>query len=148
MSIWGYVRPSIRPSVSPSICPSVHRSHTSWISDISDISTEMKQNSTKNKILSNLEDIKAKIQQKSINNIKLPFEGPFKDKYAGRSPERILCLYSVRLRKTFYQSWPPHCLILTCVEPDEPMNQHHTLQSLHHLDDELLFAVKNRHISL
>ena len=29
--------------------------------------------------------------------MKLPFEGPFKDKYAGRSPERILCLYSVRL---------------------------------------------------
>jgi len=39
----------------------------------------------------------AKIEQKSINNIKSPFEGPFKDKYAGRSPERILCLYSVRL---------------------------------------------------
>ena len=57
----------------------------------------MKQNSTKNMILSHLEDIKAKIEQKSINNIKLPFEGPFKDKYAGRSPERILCLYSVRL---------------------------------------------------
>ena len=37
----------------------------------------MKQNSTKNMILSHLEDIKAYIQQKSINNIKLPFEGPF-----------------------------------------------------------------------
>ena len=48
-------------------------------------------------ILSHLKDIKAKIEQKSINNMKLPFEGPFKDKYAGRSPERILCLYSVRL---------------------------------------------------
>ena len=47
-------------------------------------------------ILSHLEDIKAKIEQKSINKIKLPFEGPFKDKYAGRSLERILCLYSVR----------------------------------------------------
>ena len=57
----------------------------------------MKQNSTKNVILSHLEDIKAKIEQKSIYNLKLPFEGPFKDKYAGRSPERILCLYSVRL---------------------------------------------------
>ena len=57
----------------------------------------MKQNSTKNMILSHLEDIKAKIQQKSINNIKLSFEGPFKDKYAGRSPERILRLYSIRL---------------------------------------------------
>ena len=53
--------------------------------------------STKNMILSHLKDIKAEIEQKSINNIKLPFEGPFKDKYAGRSPERILCLYSVRL---------------------------------------------------
>ena len=42
----------------------------------------MKQNSTKNMILSHLEDIKAKIQQKSINNIKLPFEGPFKDNYS------------------------------------------------------------------
>ena len=48
-------------------------------------------------ILSHLEDIKAKIEQKSIHNIKSPFEGPFKDKYAGRSPERILRLYSVRL---------------------------------------------------
>ena len=57
----------------------------------------MKQNGTKNMILIHLEDLKAKIVQKSINTIKLPFEGPFKDKYAGRSPERILCLYSVRL---------------------------------------------------
>ena len=48
-------------------------------------------------ILSHLVDIKAKIEQKSIYNIKLPFEEPFKDKYAGRSPARILCLYSVRL---------------------------------------------------
>ena len=57
----------------------------------------MKQNSTKNMILSHLKDIKAKIEQKSINNMKLPFEGPFKNKYAGRSPERILGLNSVRL---------------------------------------------------
>ena len=57
----------------------------------------MKQNSTENMILRHLKDIKAKIEQKSINNIKLPFEGPFKDNYAGRSPERILCLNSVRL---------------------------------------------------
>ena len=57
----------------------------------------MKQNSTKNMILSHLKDIKAKIEQKSINYVKLPFEGPFNEKYAGRSPERILCLYSVRL---------------------------------------------------
>ena len=49
----------------------------------------MKQNSTEN--------IKAKIEQKSINNMKLPFEGPYKDKYTGRLPERILCLYSIRL---------------------------------------------------
>ena len=53
-------------------------------------------------ILSRLKDIKAKIEQKSINNIRLPFEGPFKDKYAGRSPERILCLYSVRLVIAFF----------------------------------------------
>ena len=39
----------------------------------------MKQDSTKNMMLSHLEDIKAKIGQKSINNIKLPFKGPFKD---------------------------------------------------------------------
>ena len=57
----------------------------------------MKQNSTKNMILSHLKDINAKIEQKSINNMKLSFEGPFKDKFAGRSPERILCLYFVRL---------------------------------------------------
>ena len=57
----------------------------------------MKQNSTENMILRHLKDIKAKIEQKSIHTIKLPFEGPFKDKYAGKSPERILCLYSVRL---------------------------------------------------
>ena len=57
----------------------------------------MKQNSTRNMIIRHLKDIKAKIEQKSINNIKLPFEGPFNDKYAGRSPERILCLNSVRL---------------------------------------------------
>ena len=48
-------------------------------------------------MLRHLKDIKAKIEQKSIHNMKLPFEGPFKNKYAGRSPERILCLYSVRL---------------------------------------------------
>ena len=48
-------------------------------------------------ILIHVEDIKAKIEQKSINNVKLPFEGPFQDKYAGRLPERILRLYSVRL---------------------------------------------------
>ena len=29
--------------------------------------------------------------------MKLSYEGLFKNKYAGRSPERILCLYSVRL---------------------------------------------------
>ena len=70
--------------------------------DLPLISTKMKQNSTKNMILSHLEDIKAKIEQKSINNIKLPFERPFKDRYTGRSPERILCLYSVStcLRKS------------------------------------------------
>ena len=82
------------PSVRPSVRPSVGRSHTSWISDIS---TEMKQNSTKNMMLRHLKVIKAKIEQKSIHIMKLPFEGPFKNKYAGRSPERILCLYSVRL---------------------------------------------------
>ena len=38
-------------------------------------------------ILSHLEDIKAKIQQKSINNIKLPFEGPLKDKYSAIGEE-------------------------------------------------------------
>ena len=48
-------------------------------------------------MLRHLKDIKAKIEQKSIHNMKLPFEGPFKNKYAGRSPERILCLNSVRL---------------------------------------------------
>ena len=61
----------------------------------------MKQNSTENMILRHLKDIKAKIEQKSIHNMKLPFEGPFKNKYAGRSPERILCLYSVRLVTRF-----------------------------------------------
>ena len=50
-------------------------------------------------MLRHLKDIKAKIGQKSINNVKLPFERPFNNKYAGRSPERILCLYSVRLVK-------------------------------------------------
>ena len=49
----------------------------------------MKQNSTKNMVLRHLKDIKAKIEQKSIHNMKLPFEGPFKNKYAGGSPERI-----------------------------------------------------------
>ena len=29
--------------------------------------------------------------------MKLPFERPFESKYAGRSPERISCLYSIRL---------------------------------------------------
>ena len=29
--------------------------------------------------------------------MKLPFEGPFKNKYAGRTPKRISCLYSIRL---------------------------------------------------
>ena len=60
-------------------------------------------------ILSHLEDIKASIEQKSINTIKLPFEGPLKDKYAGRSPERILCLYSVRL--VYLPSCNPHFAI-------------------------------------
>ena len=77
ISMRGYVRPSVGPSVRPSVRPS----HTSWISDIS---TEMKQNSTENMILRHLKDIKAKIEQKSINNIKLLVEGPFSDKYAGR----------------------------------------------------------------
>ena len=45
----------------------------------------MKQNSSKNMILSHFLDIKAKFEQKSINNIKLPFEGPFKDKHTSRS---------------------------------------------------------------
>ena len=48
-------------------------------------------------ILSHLKDIKAEIEQMSINTIKLPFKGPFRDNYAGRSPERISCLYSFRL---------------------------------------------------
>ena len=92
--IRGYVRPSIGQLVHPSVGPSIRRSHTSWIPDIS---TEMKQNSTENMVLRHLKDIKAKIEQKSIHNMKLPFKGPFKNKYAGRSPERILCLCSVRL---------------------------------------------------
>ena len=48
-------------------------------------------------MLCHLKDIPAKIEQKSIHNMKLLFEGLIKNKYAGRSPERILCLYSVRL---------------------------------------------------
>ena len=48
-------------------------------------------------MLRHLEDIKAKIEQKSIHNMKLPFERLFKNKYAGGLPERILYLYSVRL---------------------------------------------------
>ena len=76
---------------------SVRPSHPSSISEKSNFSTKMEQNSTKNIILSHLKDNKAKIEQKSINNIKSPIEVPFKDKYAGRSLERILCLYSVRL---------------------------------------------------
>ena len=48
-------------------------------------------------MLRHLKDNKAKIEQKSIYTMKLLFEGPFKDKYASRSPERILCLNSVRL---------------------------------------------------
>ena len=48
-------------------------------------------------MLRHLKDIKTKIEQKNIHNMKLPFEGPFKNKYAGRSLERILCLNSVRL---------------------------------------------------
>ena len=35
----------------------------------------MKQNSTKNMILRHLKDIKAKIEQKTINNVKLSFGG-------------------------------------------------------------------------
>ena len=61
----------VRPSVGRSVRPS----QASWISDIS---TEMKQKSTKNMLPSHLKDIKARIEQKSINNIKLPFEGLFK----------------------------------------------------------------------
>ena len=57
----------------------------------------MKQNGTKNMMLRHLKVIKAKIEQKSIHNMKLPFERLFQNKYVGGSPERILCLYSVRL---------------------------------------------------
>ena len=46
--------------------------------------------------LSHLKDIKAKIEQKSIPNMKLPVEGPFKSKTSTRA-DRILCPYSVRL---------------------------------------------------
>ena len=37
----------------------------------------MKQNSTKNMMLPHLEDIQAKMEKKSIHNMKLPFEEPF-----------------------------------------------------------------------
>ena len=57
----------------------------------------MKQNSTNNMVRSHLKDMKVKIRQESINNMKLPFEGPFEDKYACRTSERILCQYSVKL---------------------------------------------------
>ena len=87
-------------SACQSVGPSVGRSDMSWISDIS---TEMKQNSTRNMMQRHLKDIKAKIEQKNIHNVKLPYEGPFKNKYAGRSPERILCLYSVRLVPQVYR---------------------------------------------
>ena len=50
----------------------------------------MKQNSTKNMIIRHLKDIKAKIEQKSIHNMKLPFEGPFKNKYAGYNVWKFL----------------------------------------------------------
>ena len=52
-------------------------------------------------MLRHLKDIRAKIEQKSIHTMKLPFGGPLKNKYAGRSPERILCLYSIRLVSSF-----------------------------------------------
>ena len=42
----------------------------------------MKQNSTKNMMIRHLKDIKAKIERKSIHNMELPFEGPFKNKYS------------------------------------------------------------------
>ena len=60
----------VSPSVRQSIGRSVRRSHTSWIADIS---TEMKQNSTKNMMLRHLKVIKAKIEQKSIHTMKLTF---------------------------------------------------------------------------
>ena len=44
----------------------------------------MKQDSTKNMMLRYLKYIKAKIEQKIIHNMKLPFEGPLKNRYAGR----------------------------------------------------------------
>ena len=58
------------PSVGRSVRRSVRPSHTSWISDIS---TEMKQNSNKDMMLRHLKVLKAKIEQKSIHNMKLPF---------------------------------------------------------------------------
>ena len=103
---------SVRRSVRRSVGPSVGRSHTSWISDIL---TEMKQNSTKNMILSHLVDVKAKIEQKSIYDMKLPFEGPFKNKYAGGSPQRILCLCSVRLVFLFLSSLKMRLVIFGCI---------------------------------
>ena len=54
-------------------------------------------------MLRHLKVIKAKIEQKSIHIMKLLFEGPFKNKYAGRSPERILCLYSARVVPLSYR---------------------------------------------
>ena len=59
--ITGYVRPSVGLSVGRSV------------RHISDILTEMKQNSTKNMMLRHLKVIKAKIEQKSIHNMKLSF---------------------------------------------------------------------------
>ena len=44
----------------------------------------MKHNSTKNMILSHLKDIKAKIEQKSISNMKLPSKGLFKKQVRGQ----------------------------------------------------------------
>ena len=68
LHLYKRVCPSVRPSVGRSVGHT--DSHTSWISDIS---TEMKQNSTKNTMLRHLQDIKAEIEQKSIHNMKLPF---------------------------------------------------------------------------
>ena len=39
----------------------------------------MKQNSIKNMMLRHLKDIRAKIEQKSIQNMKLPFKGLFEN---------------------------------------------------------------------
>ena len=86
----GYVRPSVRPSVRRSVCPSVGHTRVEFLI----FRLKWNKIALGTWCYATWRTLRLKLNKRASI-------GKFKGKCAGRSPERILCLYSVRLVSFF-----------------------------------------------